>query len=250
MSESTGAVRPSRREFVKMSAFGVAALLTGSSAQGAPAQPLSAGVTAVCRRLAPLGWRDLVLDVTGGQLDLLADNLEQELQKPLTKVDRTCPGFGDFAWHGTRAIEPGQPDQSLLYHALAAATVVATRDGQELRGFPTLAEIETVENFIYASRKATLADIKAQAGNGDLAVVVFAVHYRSTPMSAKGRHAQLCFARTGVAHLGTIEPLYDPKLRSFANVDAARPYDFRVTPRRFAAYLAKRVTGYDGKFAL
>lgn len=239
-----------RREFVKLSAFGVAALAAGGTALGAPSLSLVAGVAAVCRRLAPLGWRDLLLEVTGGQLDLLAVDLEHELLKPLVKIDRTCLGFGDFAMHGSRAIEPGQPDQSLLYHALAAPTVVATRDGAELRGFPTLTEIETIENFIYSACKATLADIKAYAGTANLAIVVFAVHYRNAPMSAHGRHAQLCFARTGIAHLGTIEPFYDPKLRSFANVDAARPYDFRVTPRRFAAYLAKRVTGYDGTFAL
>ncbi len=250
MSEQTEIVRTSRREFVKLSAFGVAALVAGGSALGAPSLSLVAGVAAVCRRLAPLGWRDLLLDVTGGQLDLLAADLEHELLKPLVKIDRTCAGFGDFAMHGSRAIEPGQPDQSLLYHTLAAPTVVATRDGAELRGFPTLAEIETIENFIYASRKATLDDIKTHAGTADLAVIVFAVHYRNAPMSANGRHAQLCFARTGIAHLGTIEPFYDPKLRSFANVDTARPYDFRVTPRRFAAYLAKRVAGFDGKFAL
>lgn len=250
MSEPTEIVRTTRREFVKLSAFGVAALVAGGTALGAPSPSLVAGVAAVCRRLAPLGWRDLLLEVTGGQLDLLAADLEHELLKPLVKIDRTCSGFGDFAMHGSRAIEPGQPDQSLLYHALAAPTVVATRDGAELRGFPTLAEIETIENFVYASRKATLADIKTHAGTTDLAVVVFAVHYRNAPMSANGRHAQLCFARTGIAHLGTIEPFYDPKLRSFANVDAARPYDFRVTPRRYAAYLAKRVAGFDGKFAL
>lgn len=253
MRESSESVGASRRDFVKLSAFGIAALVAGSvgdSASAAVASSLATGVSAVCRRLAPLGWRDLLLEVTGGQLDLLATDLEHELLKPLVKIDRTCPGFGDFALHGSRAIEPGQPDQSLLYHSLAAPTVVATRGGAELRGFPTLAEIETVENFIYAARKATLADIKTHAGTADLAVVVFGLHYRNAPMSANGRHAQLCFARTGIAHLGTLEPYYDPKLRSFANLDEARPYDFRVTPRRFAPYLAKRVTGYVGHFGL
>ena len=253
MSEKSETGRTSRREFVKLSAFGFSSLIvggTGSSVLGAPPASLIEGVSAVCRRLAPLGWRDLLLEVSGGQLDLLAADLGSELCKPLAKIDRTCPGFGDFALHGGKAIEPGQPDQSLLYHALAAPSVVATRNGTKLRGFPTLAEIETVENYIYASRKATLDELRKGVAADDLSIVVFALHYRNAPMSANGRHAQLCFARTGIAHLGTIEPYYDPKLRSYASVDDARPYDFRVTPRRFATYLAKRVTGFDGKFGL
>jgi len=243
----------SRREFVRLSAFGITSLIvggTGSSVLGSPPSSLIEGVSAVCRRLASLGWRDLLLEVSGGQLDLLAVDLESELLKPLSNIDRTCPGFGDFALHGGKAIEPGQPDQSMLYHALAAPSVVATRDGTKLGGFPTLAEIETVENYIYGSRKATLDDLKKGLAADDLSIVVFALHYRNAPMSANGCHAQLCFSRTGIAHLGTIEAYYDPQLRSFASVDEARPYDFRVTPRRFATYLAKRVTGFDGKFEL
>jgi hypothetical protein len=243
----------SRREFVRLSAFGITSLIvggTGSSVLGAPPSSLLEGVSAVCRRLAPLGWRDLLLEVSGGQLDLLAADLESELLKPLSNIDRTCPGFGDFALHGGKAIEPGQPDKSMLYHALAAPSVVATRDGTKLGGFPTLAEIEAVENYIYGSRKATLDDLKKGLAADDLSIVVFALHYRNAPMSANGCHAQLCFSRTGIAHLGTIEAYYDPQLRSFASVDEARPYDFRVTPRRFATYLAKRVTGFDGKFEL
>ncbi|MCY3011138.1 MAG: hypothetical protein NTY42_15135 [Planctomycetota bacterium] len=243
----------SRREFVRLGAFGIAGLVVGGaerSARGAPAESLFSGVSECCRRLAILGWRDLLLDATGGQFDLLAKDLESELIKPLSKIDRTCPGFGDFALRGTKAIEPGYPDQSLLYHALAAPSVVAMRNGTKLAGFPTLAEIETVENYIYASRKATLEELRKGIATDDLSIVVFALHYRNAPMSVNGRHAELCFSRTGIAHLGTIEPFYNPELRTFASIDEARPYDFRVTPRRFATYLAKRVTGYSGKFGL
>ncbi len=243
----------SRREFVTRSAFGIVALSMSSSelpAQGNEPESLISHISESCRRLAMLGWRDLLLDASGGQFDLLAKDLESELAKPLTQIDRTCPGFGDFALHGVKAIEPGYPDQSLFYHALAAPSVVAMRNGKQLAGFPTLAEIEAVENYIYASRKATLDELKKGIAAADLSIVVFALHYRNAPMSASGHHAQLCFSRTGIAHLGTIEPFYDAQLRSFASVDEARPYDFRVTPRRFATYLAKRVTGYAGKFGL
>ncbi|MFM7099731.1 MAG: twin-arginine translocation signal domain-containing protein, partial [Verrucomicrobiota bacterium] len=173
---------PTRRQFIKLGAFGVASLAAGGAPQ-LQAAPLSSGVTLLCRRLASLGWRDLLRDVTGGQLDLAADDLERQLLAPLRKIDRTHPGFGDFSLAGTKAVEPGIPDRSLLYHALAAPTVVANRRGEKLKGFPTLAEIETLENFIYGSRKATLEDLAGPSKPEDLAVVVFALHYRSTPMS-------------------------------------------------------------------
>jgi hypothetical protein len=253
MSGQSHRSETSRREFVKLSAFGLASLAVGgfgSMAQGIPPAPLLSGVAAVCRRLAPLGWRELLLDVTGGQLDILARDLDSELLKPLSKIDRSCPGFGDFALRGSRAIEPGEPDHSLLYHALAAPTVVANRQGKKLAEFPTLAEIETIENYVYATRKATLDELRGDLRREDFGIVVFALHYRNTPMSVTGRHAQLCFSRTGITHLGTLEPAYDAERRSFANIDESRPFDFRVTPRRFAAYLAKRISGFDGKFGL
>jgi hypothetical protein len=70
--------------------------------------------------------------------------------------------------------------------------------------------------------------------------VVYALRYRNAPMSVHGRHAELCFARSGVARLGTLEPFYDARARNFAALDPTRPFEFRVVPRRFAAYLAVR----------
>lgn len=253
MHKDRPASETSRREFVKLSAFGLSAIVTGgvsSMAWGASEVPLINGVATVCRRLSSLGWRQLLLEVTGGELDIEAENLERELLKPLAHIDRDYPGFGDFCLRGTKAVGPGNPDCSLLYHALAAPTVVANRQGQKLRGFPTLAEIETIENYIYASRNESLDQLRADTNDEDLAIVVFALHYRNTPMSVTGHHAQLCFSRTGIAHLGTIEPYYDAEMRSFACIDPERPYDFRVTPRRFAPYLAKRMRGYAGQFGL
>lgn len=253
VSDQPSTAGTSRRDFVKLSAFGLSALVVGGAAQAAPGtsqEPLIAGVAAVLQRLAPLGWCELLLEASGGQLDIQARDLAVELQKSLGGIDRTYPGFGDFSARGTRAIEPGEPDRSLLYHALAAPTVVANRAGVKLRGFPTLEEIETIENYIYAARKASLESLRGNARAENFGIVVYALHYRNAPMSATGKHAQLCFSRTGIAHLGTIEALYDPELRSFANIDEKRPYDFRVTPRRFAAFLAKRVVGPAGKFGL
>lgn len=56
-------------------------------------------VKAVCDRLAPLGWRNMLLEVTDGQLDILKPTsvaLKAELTKTLTVIDRTVTGFTDF----------------------------------------------------------------------------------------------------------------------------------------------------------
>ena len=248
-----------RRTFLKYTALSVGAFAVGPEfgALAADARPLIDGVADACRRLAPLGWRQMLLDATGGELDIAAPNLRSELGKPLAHIDRTYPGFGDFANSGTRAIEPGSPDRSLLYHAFAAPTVVADRKGVDLHGFPTLAEIDAVENYVYGVEPPTLDALQARVNamspalqGGEtrrkLGMVVYALHYRNTPMSVHGRHAELCFARTGIARLGTIDPLYDARARNFASLDPAQPFEFRVVPRRFAVYLAAEFKGRSG----
>jgi hypothetical protein len=240
-----------RRTFLKSATAGLVAMVAGAgqltrALTGAPgAQPLLAGVTAACLRLAPLGWRQLLLDATGGQLDISAANLNSELTRPLSQIDRNVPGFGDFNLAATRAIEAGSPDRSLLYHAFASSAVVAGWDGTELRGFPTLSEIEAVENYVYGVRPPTMASLRQRAAGHPLGLVVFALQYEDAPNSVQGCHAELCFARAGIARLGTMEPLYDPRSRSFISLDPARPFDFRVVPRRFAAYLAVQMKGAD-----
>ena len=182
-----------------------------------------------------------------GALDITAPDLARELAKPVA-IDRTYPGFGDFALAGNRGIEPGRPDESLLYHALAAPTVVLDPSGSLLGGFPTIEEIETVENYIYATRAATLCALRAAANGLPVAIATFALHYRNAPDSVSGKHAQLCFSRTGIARLGDLEPLYDAPRRSFAGLDPSRPYSFRVLPTRFAPFLAVRMPGRVGGF--
>jgi hypothetical protein len=240
-----------RRSFLKAATAGVGAVLLDGFAHGVPAiqaKPLIESVADACRRLAPLGWRQMLMNVTGSELDIGADDLRRELDKPLARIDRDFPGFGDFAIAGTRAIQPGQPDRSLLHHAFASPTVVAERMGTELRGFPTLSEIEAVENYVYGSVPPTLDALRRRAGNRPLAIAVFALHYRNAPDSVHGHHAELCFARTGISRLGTIEPQYDAQKRVFVSVDEARPFDFRVVPRRFAAFLAVQMHGAPDSF--
>ena len=74
---------------------------------------------AVCDRLAPLGWRDLLKKVTHDSLDIeqaTEAKLKAALLKPISDIDRTRPGFEDFDGAGRQGITPGKPSQSLLYH--------------------------------------------------------------------------------------------------------------------------------------
>ncbi|MEO6935156.1 MAG: hypothetical protein ABI171_07410 [Collimonas sp.] len=232
-----------RRDFLRAGTAGIGVALASGYpglAFAAPSpKPLIDSVDAICRRLSAAGWRDMLLDVTAGVLDIRATNLWQELAKPLPWIDRSFPGFGDFAIAGERAIQPGQPDYSLLYHALAAPSVTTGRNGVPLSAFPTLAEIDAVENYIYATKRASLSTVRAGLGSWPVAVAMFATQYRNAPMAVSGQHAQLCFARCGIGRIGNLGPRYDARLRSFVGRDdATGPFDFNVVPRRFSPYLA------------
>jgi hypothetical protein len=239
-----------RRTFLKHAtiALGGSFLGAGQTVLAADTQPLLDRVAAACGRLAPLGWRQMLLDATGGELDIGASDLKSALTAKLSRIDRTYPGFGDFDVAGTRAIEPGSPDRSLLYHAVASPTVVADRAGVELGGFPTMAEIEAVEDFVYGVVPPTIEGLRRQAAGHRLGIVVFALHYHNAPRGVHGRHAELCFSRSGISRLGTTEPLYDDKRRVFTPTVKDKPFEFRVIPRRYAAYLAIQASGEWKRF--
>jgi len=86
---------------------------------------------------------------------------------------------------------------------------VADRHGIALRDFPTLAEIDAVENYVYGVSPPSFAALQSMAKGQPLAIVTFALQYRNTPNSVHGRHAELCFSRAGIARLGTIEAKYE-----------------------------------------
>ena len=198
-------------------------------------------VKAICDRLDPLGWRDLLKDVTGQKLDIRQPTpaaLKVALTAPLPTIDRDVPGFEDFDKNGSRAITAGKPSQSLLYHALASPRVVRDAKSALLNGFPSLPEIETVENFVFGIKPPTLAEIKHTTGAAKLAVVVYATEYRCCPDTADAVHADLTFSRTGIARVGTARAKYLPDIRGYWSEDEDNPHAFRIIPVRFTAWLA------------
>lgn len=213
-------------------------------------------VKAVCDRLAPLGWRELLWTVTANQtnanrLDIsqpTAADLRTELSKMLPVIDRSQPGFEDFSRDGNRGITPGLPARSLLYHAIASPNVLHDATGVKLRGFPTLREIETIENFVFAESARSIQDVLQQAGQNELAVVVFAYEYRPARDTCSRLQADLAFSRTGVSRVGTMPMRYDPERRGFWAEADANPFGIRVCPARYGAFLAVRLRGNKSKF--
>jgi hypothetical protein len=202
---------------------------------------LANDVKRACRRLATHGWRQLF---TLHGLDITADDLAGELGRPLA-IRRDVPGFEDFALEGRRGIEPGRPARSLLYHAFASPAVVTAGAGRVLTAFPTAAEIATVENYVFARRGVSLADLRREAGGARLAVAVFACEYRLAADTAHGKHADLTLSRTGVTRVGTKPARYLPDQRGFSPFGRA-DRDIPVLPARYAAYIAVRRRG-DGR---
>jgi hypothetical protein len=185
----------------------------------------------ICDRLAPLGWRDLLLRQG---LDITASNLASELSKPLT-IDRTLNGFRDFAVDGTRGIEPANPGRSLLYHALASPAVHPTannRPSADANDYPTLSELDTLENYIYSVANRQLSDFP------NAVIAVFAYQYRLAPRSPHRVHADIAYSRTGVARVGIAAANYNAAQRSFRVEASDGSENPAVLPARYGAFLA------------
>ncbi len=178
--------------------------------------PLIDDVKVICDRLAPLGWRNLLLRVTGNGLDIsqpTSGGLLAALTAQLAAIDRHHRGFEDFHASASQAITGGSPARSLLYHALASPDVHPTPDGMPdaVPGhYPSLEELDVIENFIY-SRVAARTDLAGAI------VAVFAYQYRPGRRTTHLRHADFAYSRTGVARVGTAAPHYDPARRSFGS---------------------------------
>lgn len=204
----------------------------------------------LCNKLAQNGWREMILSVTNNQLDIKKDSaekLKEALLKPIT-VDRTFTGFEDYRLDGDKGIEFGSFSKSLLYHALASPKVV----NEQLSYYPSIEDLDLVENFIFSTAQTTpasIGDLRNKYGN-KLVVAVFAYQYRTWEGSTHRVHADMNYSRTGIARIGTSEALYDAKRRSFWVGD--EDGKINVLPCRYGAFLAIQdtVSNLEGSFDL
>jgi hypothetical protein len=204
-----------------------------------PEAPILSAVRRSCERLAQHGWARL-LKAHG--LDICADDLQTELSKTLPSLNRGVPGFEDFALEGLRAIEPHRPAWSLLYHAFASPNVLVEPDGTPLTDFPTLPEIEAVEDYLFGIKPPSVQDLRVKSDDAPLAIVVFSLEYRTAIGTVHQRHADLCFSRTGVARIGTQSSYYDRRARGFTSV-SEDTHQLKVVPCRYAPFIAAQYPG-------
>ena len=198
-------------------------------------------VKVICDRLSQHGWKDLFLQ---HGLDITSGNLKEELLRELPNINRSIDGFEDFALEGKRGIEPHDPAHSLLFHGLASPNIFKKTDGSNLEVFPTLKEIETIENYVYGISPISIPEIRQIANNNQsIGIVVFSSEYRPAPETPHKKHADICFSRTGISRVGTKDLLFDPKLRGFIPFDDDDKNNIRVLPCKFSAYIAIKERG-------
>lgn len=196
-------------------------------------------VKAICDRLAPFGWRDRLLLVTGNMLDIsqsTSARLKTALTTLLPEIDRTQIGFEDFHATANQAITGGNPARSLLYHAFACSSVHPTANGAPSKNsehYPTLNELDVIENFIF-SLVFNRTDLEGTI------VAVFAYQYREASRTSHLRHADVAYSRTGVARVGTTDPHYDPSRRGFWVMPEDGSNALAVLPARYGVFLARR----------
>lgn len=185
--------------------------------------------------LAPHGWRELFAR-HGLDICVPIDELEHELNKTLT-VDRGMPGFEEYSLAGVRGVEPGKLGLSLIYHALASAGCVDAK----IDLYPTLSQLDVVENYIYSRQKIVLTELR------DPVLAVFSYQYRDRQHTTHRQHADVVFSRTGVARVGTHPAQYDGATRGYAVNPGPGVRGFSVLPSRYGLFVAERkVRGRDG----
>lgn len=196
---------------------------------------LADDVGKILERLAAKGWREVFAP---HGLDLRIEGLAQALPG----IERTREGFEDFAPDGIRGVEPGAPALSLLYHGLASPGVHPTENNRPTTAdrYPTLEELDTIENYIYSLAKPDPARLQ------DWVVAVFAYEYRTGAKSTHRCHADLVFSRTGIARIGTRAAVWNAPFRCFRSKVADDPAAIAVMPARYGAFLAEwRGAGED-----
>ena len=202
----------------------------------------------LCKKLSQNGWREMLLAVTNNQLDIKQKSEEElllQLKNSLTKIDRTFPGFEDFSNSKSAGITLRNPSCSLLYHALASSSVKYQDKNKtkKLGYFPTLEEIELIENFVFGFEPTKFEKIKEESNGKKLAIVVYANQYRTFVDTPGEKHADIVFSRTGVSRVGTAQMNYDNESRSFSALVDDDDYKIRVLPAKYNAYLAVEVEG-------
>jgi hypothetical protein len=171
----------------------------------------------------PVEWSLLLRRAT--QLDTNSPTLATDLLGPCA-IDRSIPGFEDFSLASTKAITPGDPALSALYHFFASPLVQPPRS----TWWPSPDDLDLIENFIY-----TQSPLRASGLPPNGVVGVFAYEYRPAASTAHRVHADLVYSRTGIARVGEAPAVWNGQVRCWNSLNGDK---FVVMPARYAAFLA------------
>lgn len=195
------------------------------------APSIEAAFRALLEWMCDKGWRTFLKEESGFDIDLslAPGGGDAELFRELA-IDPEGP-FREFA--GKRAIQPGDPAMSLLYHALAASEIVPP--GFVADEFASPSQLDALENYIFER-------MHLDAGE-DLEPAIFAYEYRQAFKTPHRRHSDLVYARTGVARTGTLDCVFDAARREYSMPAGSRGAKnaSSVVPARFGLFLARRV---------
>ena len=151
-------------------------------------------------------------------------------------------GLEDLSKQCCRGIEPADPAGSLFYHVLASPRVVLRGVSPSDETYPTIADLEIVENLVYATARRTVQSLIELAGRRSLAIVVFAYEYVPAADTVHHKHADLCFSRTGISRVGNAASNYEHAARGFFPYRGGTKR-VHVVPARFGAFLAVQQFG-------
>ncbi len=225
--------------------------ISASDLEPAISEELNKRFKALMKWVIENGWMGYLHNTTNlsidkydtiGKIEAINNKTSDHLQFTVLIKDMKAPdGFDDFA--GSRLIEPGMPQLSLLYHALASPRVRPAAFTSA--NYPSVEQLDTLENYIYALRKFTIpeSDLKKE-----YCFAVFAYEYRPAFKTPHHMHADMVYSRTGIARIGEREMNYDRMNRCWTNLPAIVPgttvKNIAVTPARYGVFLARKVT-YD-----
>lgn len=180
----------------------------------------------------PAPWREAFkrhgLDLAGSGTP---EETANRLSRPLP-IDRDDHRICDLCPDATRAIEPGDPARSLIYHMLALSECPSPDAGVRLEA------LDLLENYI-----TSLAPLPPDWQTLDIAVLAY--QYRPARRTGHQQHADLVFSRLGIARNGDTDACYDGQTRSFVPHVPDAIEHVRVMPARYGAFLVRRVTGPD-----
>jgi hypothetical protein len=163
-------------------------------------------------------------------------DLPRRLLEPI-KIRFDVGGLEELSRTSCRGVEPGDPARSLFYHVLASPHVLL--DGTDDKHYPTIADLNVVENFIFASAPFSIPELRRLAGLNKLAIAVFAYEYATAGDTVHRRHADMCFSRTGISRVGNGDPHYLGKSRGYFP-SSGKKRKVHVVPARFGAFIAVR----------